>query len=124
MTFIVGLIAFVGILLALMYFVAFTKRPAYKRAYKQGKIPIDFDPVNSLNEDVSEFADKTKEIFSKIYDATGKKIDGLKRRQIEHIIVDKRIDKIGKPSELAMLRDNAVITEEEFTLLKEELLEQ
>ncbi len=62
------------------------------------------------------------EIIDKVAKKTGKKIEAYRKNKIQHIIVDNSRDSITKLKELAELKKDGTITEQEFHLLKNEIL--
>ena len=84
---------------------------------KQGQ-----DSINFVNETVSDHLKILGDGIDRSYSYSCKKLSNLRKKKIEHIIIDQR-DIIFKLKALGELLNQKVITKEEFENIKKSLIE-
>lgn len=114
--------ALILVCLAYSYFIAFLAKTGNVRFTRYGRTVADPNTLDDLNRGMSNIIKGTVTTLDKIAKITGRKIEGMRKRQIEHVIVDQTKDALAKLKDLAALKENGTINEQEFDLLKKEIL--
>lgn len=114
--------ALILVCLVYSYFIAFLAKTGNVRFTRYGRTVTDPNTLDDLNRGMSDILKGTIGTFDKIAKTTGRKIEGIRKRQIETVIVDQTKDALAKLKDLAALKENGTINEQEFDLLKKEIL--
>lgn len=112
------LISFVVVLYLVTIVIGYVREGTDKVMGRESKYDI------TMNDIVSEHAKVVTGLIDSVAAATGNKLSDLRRKKIELTIIDPSMDEISKLKDLAQLKQDGIITEQEFQLLKKEIIDK